>query len=77
MILDQNSLQGEDGQLLIVGEGEAATLVEGVEEGGYTLANDQNGGMIVLPTGVSSGNTGTNRYVRFILFFFNWIMERY
>ena len=66
MILDQNSLEGEDGQLLIVGEGEAATLVEGgglegVEDGGYTLANDQNGGMIVLPSCVSNGNTGTNR----------------
>ncbi len=81
MILDQNSLEGEDGQLLIVGEGEAATLVEGgglegVEDGGYTLANDQNGGMIVLPSCVSNGNAGTNRQGGFLYKIFKGLVPQ-
>ena len=60
MILDQNSLEGEDGQLLIVGEGEAATLVHGGEgaslvEGGNTAYSVGEGGEVSTLIGCEGG----------------------
>ena len=60
MILDQNTLEGEDGQqLLIVGGGD--DVEEGDQEGhhqyeeeeGYTLGADQDGGVLMIPTSLA------------------------
>ncbi|XP_023348428.1 uncharacterized protein LOC111717149 isoform X2 [Eurytemora carolleeae] len=68
MILDQNALEGEDGQQLLIVGGEGDGVVDGEhgvhdqfgEEEGYTLGADQDGGVLMIPSSLASSMSGQN-----------------
>ena len=63
MILDQNALEGEDGQQLLIVGGEGDGVVDGdhgvhdqyeeEEEEAYTLGADQDGGVLMIPSSLA------------------------
>ena len=61
MILDQNALEGEDGQQLLIVGGDGDGVVDGEhgvhdqfgEEEGYTLGADQDGGVLMIPSSLA------------------------